>query len=47
MLAHIGDFLRPQQLVDGERNLIFVKGGVPGPKGGFVKVRKAVKKLNA
>lgn len=33
--------------VDAERNLIFVKGGVPGPKGGFVKVRKAVKKINS
>lgn len=30
--------------VDAERNLVFVQGGVPGPKGGFVKVRKAVKK---
>ena len=30
--------------VDGERNLVFVRGGVPGPNGGFVTVRKAVKK---
>jgi len=29
--------------VDAERSLVFVKGGVPGPKGGYVKVRKAVK----
>jgi large subunit ribosomal protein L3 len=29
--------------VDAERNLVFVGGGVPGPKGGYVKVRKAVK----
>ncbi len=29
--------------VDGERNLIFVRGGVPGPIGGIVTVRKAVK----
>ena len=30
--------------VDAERNLIFVKGGVPGPKGATVIIRKAVKK---
>jgi large subunit ribosomal protein L3 len=29
--------------VDLERGLVFVKGGVPGPNGGFVIVRKAVK----
>ena len=29
--------------VDAERNLVFVNGAVPGPKGGFVKVRKAIK----
>lgn len=29
--------------VDAERNLIFVRGGVPGPKGGLVTVRQAVK----
>lgn len=33
--------------VDAERNLVFLAGGVPGPQGAFVKVRKAVKKLNA
>jgi large subunit ribosomal protein L3 len=26
--------------VDGERNLLFVKGAVPGPKNGFVEVRE-------
>jgi len=31
-------------LVDAERNLIAVKGAVPGPKGGLVLVREAVKK---
>jgi large subunit ribosomal protein L3 len=30
-------------LVDAERNLIAVKGAVPGPKGGLVLVREAVK----
>ncbi len=30
--------------IDTERNLVFLRGGVPGPKGGFVKVRLAVKK---
>jgi len=29
--------------VDAERNLVFLRGGVPGPKGAFVKVRLAVK----
>lgn len=32
--------------VDAERNLVFLKGGVPGPNGAFVKVRQAVKKQN-
>lgn len=30
--------------MDNDRNLLFVKGGVPGPNGGYVTVRKAVKK---
>jgi len=29
--------------IDGERNLIYVRGGVPGPNGAFVALRKAVK----
>lgn len=29
--------------IDAERNLIYVRGGVPGPVGGLVSVRKAVK----
>lgn len=29
--------------VDGEKNLLFVRGAVPGPNGGIVEVRKAVK----
>ncbi|RME23395.1 MAG: 50S ribosomal protein L3 [Deltaproteobacteria bacterium] len=29
--------------VDAEHNLLFLKGGVPGPNGGIVRVRKAVK----
>ncbi len=29
--------------VDGERDLLLVKGAVPGPKGGFVAVRETVK----
>jgi large subunit ribosomal protein L3 len=29
--------------VDGERNLLFLKGGVPGPNGGGITVRQAVK----
>lgn len=30
--------------VDAERNVILVKGSVPGPKNGFVKVKETVKK---
>jgi len=30
--------------IDADRNLVYVRGGVPGAKGGFVKVRHAVKK---
>ena len=33
--------------VDAERNLIFVKGGVPGPNGGLVMVRHAAKSAAA
>ena len=29
--------------IDAERNLLFVRGGVPGPNGGYVMVRRAVK----
>lgn len=29
--------------IDADRNLVFVKGGVPGPNGGIVTVRRAVK----
>lgn len=31
--------------IDGERNLIYVRGAVPGNKGGWIRVRDAVKKL--
>jgi large subunit ribosomal protein L3 len=30
--------------IDAERGLLMVRGGVPGPKGGFVRVRDAVKR---
>jgi len=33
--------------VDADRNLIFVKGGVPGPNGGLVMVRHAAKSASA
>ena len=29
--------------IDAENNLLFIKGGVPGPNGGIVRVRKAIK----
>ena len=31
--------------VDSEKGLLFVHGAVPGPNGGLVKVRRAVKTL--
>ncbi|WP_106402390.1 50S ribosomal protein L3 [Actinocorallia populi] len=33
--------------VDAEKNLILIKGAVPGPNGGLVLVRNAVKKMEA
>jgi large subunit ribosomal protein L3 len=30
--------------VDADRGLLYIRGGVPGPNGGYVMVRKAVKK---
>jgi len=30
--------------IDTERNLVYIRGGVPGPKGAIVTVRKAVKR---
>jgi len=33
--------------IDAEKNLIFVKGSVPGPNGGLVEVRKAAKRPRA
>ena len=32
-------------LVDAERNLIAVRGAIPGPRGALVVVRESVKKL--
>ena len=32
--------------VDSDRHLVFVHGAVPGPKGAYVRIRKAVKYLN-
>ena len=48
MAGHMGDKNRTQQNLeivgtDVERGLIFVKGSVPGPNGGVVIVRNAVK----
>jgi large subunit ribosomal protein L3 len=30
--------------IDPERNCMLVKGSIPGPRNGFVKIRSAVKK---
>ncbi len=48
MSGHLGNARRTTQnlevvRVDSERNVILVKGAVPGPKGGDVLVRPAVK----
>lgn len=48
MPGHMGSEQVTQQnirvaKVDAERGLLFLAGSVPGPKGGFIKVRKAVK----
>ena len=29
--------------VDGERNLLLIKGAIPGPKGGLLEIRESVK----
>jgi large subunit ribosomal protein L3 len=51
MAGHLGDANRTQQnlevvRVDVERQLLLVKGAVPGAKGGDVVVRPAVKAGN-
>jgi large subunit ribosomal protein L3 len=48
MAGHMGDVKRTLQnlsvvRVDGERNLLLVKGSVPGAKGSNVVIRPAVK----
>jgi len=48
MAGHMGSARRIQQglevvRVDNERNLLMIKGSVPGPKGGTVMVRHSVK----
>jgi large subunit ribosomal protein L3 len=48
MPGHMGAVKRTIQnlrvvKVDGEKNLLFVRGSVPGPNGGLLEVRKAVK----
>ncbi|MDZ7843173.1 MAG: 50S ribosomal protein L3, partial [Gammaproteobacteria bacterium] len=48
MAGHLGSARRVQQglevvRVDTERNLLMIKGSVPGPKGGTVMVQPSVK----
>jgi len=48
MSGHLGNKMRSTQnleiaRVDGERNLLLIKGAVPGAKGGFVVIRPSVK----
>ena len=33
--------------VDAEKNLLVVKGAVPGPRNGLLMIRRAIKKLKA
>lgn len=49
MAGHMGDVKRtllsqPIVRVDAERNLIMVRGGVPGAENGYVVIRSAIKK---
>ena len=51
MAGHMGSrnrTIQSQELVavDVENNLLLVRGGVPGPEGGLVVVRRAVKRAN-
>ena len=48
MPGHMGNVRRTVRnlkvvKIEGEQNLIYVKGAVPGPNGGLVMVRKAVR----
>lgn len=48
MSGHMGNVMRSVQnleiaRIDAERNLILIKGAVPGSKGGFVTIRPSVK----
>jgi large subunit ribosomal protein L3 len=48
MAGHMGDKNRTQQnleivMTDAERDLLFVKGSVPGSKGGWLLIRDSVK----
>ena len=52
MTGHLGDdTVTTQNLdvfrVDGERNLLLIRGAIPGSRGGFVTVRPAVKAKSA
>src|SRR5438128_1805663 len=48
-MGHQRTTILSQEVVesDGERNLLLIKGAVPGPNGGLVIVRTAVKKGSA
>lgn len=48
MSGHLGNKMRSTQnleiaRVDSERNLLLIKGAVPGAKGGFVVIRPSIK----
>ena len=49
MPGHMGmDRVTVQNLdvvkVDGERNLLLIKGAVPGPKGSLLEIKESIKK---
>ena len=48
MSGHLGNVMRSVQnleiiRIDGERNLLLIKGAVPGAKGGYIVIRPSVK----
>jgi len=48
MSGHLGNVMRSVQnleiiRIDGEHNLLLIKGAVPGAKGGYIVIRPSVK----
>ena len=48
MSGHLGNVVRSVQnleiiRIDGEHNLLLIKGAVPGAKGGYIVIRPSIK----